>query len=170
MQQTLEDYLSFSRPLEDVRLEPLQLDRLVRDLASLLEPNAERQAVQLELDLEPVQVMADPARLKDAVLNLAANALAAMPSGGTLRLRVHRDGERASIGVSDTGSGMSADELAAAATPFVSGRDGGTGLGLALARGVARQHGGDLHIESRPALGTSASLSLATISPAGVGS
>jgi signal transduction histidine kinase len=162
MTTTLDDYLSFARPIEDVRLEPLRLDLLVRDLASLIEANAERQGVKILLEADAVQVMGDAARLRDAVLNLAANALLAMPSGGNLVLSVRREDERATLTVEDDGTGMTPEQIAEAGVPFRSGREGGTGLGLALARGVARQHGGELRLESRPGHGTQATLWVAT--------
>jgi signal transduction histidine kinase len=162
MQTTLDDYLSFARPIDDVRLEPLRLDELMRELASLLEPNAERQGVKIRLDTEAVQVMGDPARLRDAVLNLAANALQAMPSGGNLMLCVKREQDRAKLTVKDDGTGMTPEQLAEAGVPFRTSRERGTGLGVALARGVARQHGGELRLESRPGHGTQATLWVAT--------
>lgn len=161
LERTLEDYLSFARPLRDVALGALRLDRWLADLASLIEPHAAAQRTRVVLRVEPVTALADDLRLRDAVLNLTNNALAAMPEGGTLELHAGRQDDTAFVRVVDQGLGMTAEELAQLGTPFFSRRRGGTGLGLVIARGVARQHGGDLSFQSAVGVGTTATLTLA---------
>jgi signal transduction histidine kinase len=113
-------------------------------------------------------VFADPTYLHTALLNLAINARDAMPLGGTLRIEAaNSDGPPAGledsvfpndmvgIWVSDTGTGMSPDVLAKACEPFFSTKGlNGTGLGLPMVYGFAKQSGGDLAIESEPGRGT----------------
>jgi signal transduction histidine kinase len=161
MQHILDEYLSFARAPGEISPRPVSLDTLLRDIVLLVEPSAASQGVSIELTAEPLTVSGDPTRLKDAILNLVGNALAAMPAGGALRLALERDATAARIVISDNGTGMNEEQLAQAGTPFVTHRAGGTGLGLALARGVARQHGGDLDLESAPRRGTRATLSIA---------
>jgi signal transduction histidine kinase len=163
MERVLSDYLDFARPLRPATFERVRLDELIDDLARLVEPKAATQHVELALDLEPAWAMADAGHLRDAILNLVENALFAMSSGGRLCLTVRRSDGQVLIAVNDDGIGMSAEQLARAGTPFVSHRENGSGLGLAMARGVAREHGGELLLESTPGQGTTATLSLATV-------
>jgi signal transduction histidine kinase len=160
MQNVLDEYLSFSRAPAGPARRPVALHALLRDLVLLIEPNAAERGVALAIDAPPLEARVDPTRLKDAILNLVGNALAAMPEGGALRVALERDGRFAEILITDTGAGMSPEQLEHAATPFVSHRAGGTGLGLAMARGVARQHGGELTLRSAPGRGTTATLSI----------
>lgn len=113
----------------------------------------------------------DPSQLKAALLNLAANALDAMPSGGELTLAVGRrklseaafdcePGDYAVVSVTDTGIGMSAEEISKGFEPFFTTKAAGLakGLGLSQVYGLARQCGGFVTIESQPARGTTVSI------------
>ena len=118
--------------------------------------------------------MADTNQLELALLNLAVNARDAMPEGGRLSIRLDAvaPGEVAGLPggaacylrlrVADTGTGMDAATLARAVEPFFSTKPvgQGTGLGLSMAHGVARQLGGDLRLSSVPGQGTTAELLL----------
>jgi signal transduction histidine kinase len=75
-------------------------------------------------------------------------------------LRAAEAGGGAVLTVEDSGPGMAPERLASAGTPFASGRAGGTGLGLALARQAVEQHGGTLALESGPGRGTLARVTL----------
>ena len=107
-------------------------------------------------------LVADPRRLKEALLNLAANALEATPAGGTLGLRWGEDAGGAWLTLQDSGRGMSAQVLARVGTPFFTTREKGTGLGVVLARSVLAQHGGSLTFESEEGRGTRVTLRLPT--------
>ena len=94
----------------------------------------------------------------DPLLALAARLVPAQ-----LRLeaeRKAREGEQLRFNVVDDGPGISVELQGKLGTPFTTGSDDGTGLGLMLARSVARQHGGELHIENNPSVGARAWLEL----------
>lgn len=94
-----------------------------------------------------------------AVLENAVQACAGLPGAGHLRLLARRaDAEALEITLSDDGPGMSAELRARAAQPFLTTRDNGTGLGLAVAEAIAQAHGGVLWIDSQPGLGTTVGL------------
>ena len=154
----LADYLSFARPLGDLSLSEVDLRALLGDVAGVLEGRAGERGVRLEITAEPARVLADRQRLRDAVLNLALNAISAMPNGGTLRLEAHASAGRAVICVRDDGVGMTDEQKARLGEQFASETAGGTGLGVLLARAAARQHGGELRFESAPGSGTRATL------------
>src|SRR5262249_48245310 len=119
---------------------------------------------------------ADPGALEAAVLNIALNARDAMPEGGTLTIRTSRadvtaapsidddlaPGAYVRLELQDTGSGMTAEVAARAFEPFYTTKSGGrgTGLGLSMVYGFAKQSGGTVRIESQPGRGTTVTLLL----------
>jgi signal transduction histidine kinase len=112
-------------------------------------------------------VSVDPGDLDAALINLAVNARAAMPAGGTITISVSQvdvsaddvvhDGIYASIDVADTGVGMTDDVLRRIGEPFFTTRPAreGTGLGVSMIHAFVRQSGGALRVESRPGVGSS---------------
>jgi len=156
METILAEYLSFSRPLEDLKAQDIDVADVAADVMAVLEARA--QAAQVTLSHGgKAQVFADPRRLKEALLNLVANALEFTPPGGTVDVRIEPTLEGgAKLAVKDTGRGMSAEVLERVGTPFFTTRESGTGLGVTLARAVFTQHGGKLSYESRPGAGTTA--------------
>lgn len=161
------DYLSLARPLE--ALAPRACDALsvAREVASVLEGSAREAAVDVRVEGTAAPLVADPRRLREALLNLGANAIGAMRDGPTreLVLRASPRGGGARVAVEDTGPGLAPDALARLGEPLASGRPGGLGLGILLARGVAAQHGGTLTFESTPGRGTRAVLDLPSSPP-----
>lgn len=160
MEALVSDYLALGRPLEALVRAPTALDDQVRELAEVLEGRARGRGVSIALEVEPVTIDCDPRRVREALLNLAANALDAMDAGGTLTLAVRLDGDAAELEVRDTGHGLDASGLATLGTPFASGKTRGAGLGVVLARAVAAQHEGSLRFESERGKGTRAILRL----------
>jgi signal transduction histidine kinase len=115
------------------------------------------------ITIEPIgeaRVQGDPRRLKEALINLVANAIEATPSGGSVRIRLRREATGATIEVVDTGRGIAADDLAKLGTTFFTTRPNGTGLGVVLAQGVINQHGGTLAYASQLGRGTTATIRL----------
>jgi signal transduction histidine kinase len=120
-------------------------------------------SVQLELRLEsePVVAWFDQALLLDAILELAANARAAMPNGGTLTVATCRHNPLG-ISIIDTGSGMDESTLRRCKQPYFTTRDSAThrGLGLSVIDGFMRASDAQLCIDSNPGEGTCISLQL----------
>lgn len=161
VEDTLAAYLSFARPLAELRPGPVDLGDLLRDLAALLEGRAGAAQVRIVLAAVPdLRITADRQRLQEALLNLASNAIEAMPTGGALTLSAAAVPGGAAIEVLDEGRGMSPEQLGRLGTPFETGRPGGTGLGVALTRAVVAQHGGRLVHTSAPGRGTRVTLTL----------
>jgi PAS domain S-box-containing protein len=160
------------------RLTPRALDpvALLRELEPMLRRTL-GEAVQLRVDVPPSlpAAHADATQLDAALVNLALNARDAMPRGGEIALtaRLRRvdagaegdnlaPGEYVVFAVEDTGHGMAPDTLARAVEPFFTTKDvgRGSGLGLSMVYGFARQSGGHLTIESRLGYGTRVELLL----------
>jgi signal transduction histidine kinase len=163
METILLEYLSFSRPLEDLRPETLDLHALAQDVIEVLAGRADQAGVRLELEGGATPTQGDPRRLKEALINLVANAIEATPEGGRVVLRLRGGGGNAgavTLEVMDTGRGIATDDLARLGTSFFTTRPNGTGLGVVLAVGVIVQHGGQLRYTSTVGEGTTATITL----------
>ena len=162
MQQILQDYLSFSRPLETIRPQELQLAAVVDDVLALLAGRAAESKVALRARGD-ARVSADPLRLKEALLNLLVNALEASAPGSRVDVEVAQVGDVARVLVRDAGRGMPPEVLAKIGTPFFTTREEGTGLGVALARATFVRHGGTLAYASQAGRGTTATATLPAV-------
>jgi signal transduction histidine kinase len=153
VQDILQNYLSFTRPLQEVRPRRVELGPLVSDTLTVLSARADGARVRLYAEGDAT-LEADPRRLKEALLNLVVNAIEATPPGGEVAVEVRPAGEGAEIVIRDTGRGMAAETLRRIGTPFFTTREEGTGLGVVLARSVIAQHGGSLRYDSELGKGT----------------
>jgi len=160
METILNEYLSFSRPLEDLRPESLDISAIARDVLDVLAGRADQGGITMTLEGGALAVHGDSRRLKEALLNLVANALEATPSGGTVALRVRNGGGAVMLEVRDSGRGIAPEDLERIGTPFFTTREKGTGLGVVLAQGVIHQHGGTLKYRSSLGQGTTATITL----------
>jgi signal transduction histidine kinase len=160
METILNEYLSFSRPLEDIRPETVSLHALARDVLDVLDGRAVNAGVALSLEGTSPPVQGDPRRLKEALINLVANAIEATPSGGAVALRVRNGAGGAVLDVQDSGRGIAPEDLERLGTSFFTTRPNGTGLGVVLAQGVITQHGGSLAYMSTVGKGTTATITL----------
>ena len=161
-------------PRQAVRPEPGALGPWLADIGALLSRSLQADiAVEIDAPADLWPVLADPAEMELAVMNLGLNARDAMPRGGALRIAARNatleaaedpdglSGEFLQLEVSDTGTGMAPEVLARAFEPFFTTKPGsGTGLGLAQVYGFARQSGGAARVASRPGQGTSVTLIL----------
>jgi signal transduction histidine kinase/ActR/RegA family two-component response regulator len=133
-----------------------QLDGLLRRLLG--------EDVRLALDLAPERlcVRMDPTQLQQLLLNLAANARDAMPTGGVLRVETRATGGQVLLTLADTGVGMDEDTRRRVFEPFFTTKETGkgTGLGLATCHGIVHQAGGTITVDSAPGQGTTFRISL----------
>jgi signal transduction histidine kinase len=166
------DILDFSR-LESSALAfahaEIDLVKLVRQAARSLAPEYAEKGVSL-VELLPeagVNLQADHDRLHQAVSNLLVNALKFTPAGGTVTMAIAADADSATIAVTDTGIGISADDCHHIFEKFYQAdssstrQAGGLGLGLAIARAIVRDgHGGSLTVESQVGSGSTFTITL----------
>ncbi|MEZ4367017.1 MAG: HAMP domain-containing sensor histidine kinase [Kofleriaceae bacterium] len=167
METILSEYLSFARPLEDLRDEPIDLATLATDVAAVVAGRVDQGGLTLAMDARPTRLRADPRRMREAVINLVTNAIEATPPGGTLRLRTRpTEGGGGVLEIEDNGRGIPEADLARLGTSFFTTRVDGTGLGVVLVHGVVSQHGGTLTYDSAPGRGTIARVTLPAQPPA----
>ena len=162
------EFLRYARPSRP-RLETVAVRPLLADLATFIAAECSSRGVTLSLSLArgPRSVVADAAQLKHALLNLLLNALQATPAGGRVRVSTAGDRGLLEIAVRDSGEGIAQDAIARVFDAFYSTREGGTGLGLPIARRIAAAHHGSLVLRSRSGRGTTAVLSLPVNAAAG---
>jgi two-component system, NtrC family, sensor histidine kinase PilS len=164
----LEDFLRYVRPKERAA-EPVDAPAALDDVLTLLAHGDEissRHRVVQEFDPPSVVVQADAGQLRQIFWNVARNALAAMPGGGTLSVSAHLRGNHWNVSFADEGHGMTADERDRLFTPFAHSFPGGTGLGLAIVHRIVEEHGGAIRVDTTPGRGTTVSISLPLASPA----
>ncbi len=160
METILAEYLSFSRPLEDLKPEMLDVGAIARDVLDIVAGRADQAGVALEIEAPPTQVRGDSRRLKEALINLVSNAVEATPSGGRVSVKVRTSPSAVTLVVRDTGRGISSEDLDRLGTSFFTTRPNGTGLGVVLAQSVITQHGGTLDYKSTVGQGTTATITL----------
>jgi len=143
----------------------VQVNEIVEAVARLFQAQFQMQgreaiSCQTQLDQHIGAIAADPELLHRALSNLVLNAMDAMPSGGTLKLRTHGHGGKVTIEVSDTGSGLTPEECQRIFTPYYTSKEHGTGLGLAIVQSVVSDHGGRISVQSEPGRGTTFTIEL----------
>jgi signal transduction histidine kinase len=138
---------------------PEELGRLAEDAVSAaVLPQAGRIEVVRELDPDLPPVAIDGRLVRQAVLNVAVNAVQAMSRGGRLTVRALRDGGAAVVEIEDTGDGIPDEVRERIFEPFFTTKASGTGLGLAVVRRIVEGHGGEIRVRTRPGAGTTFSL------------
>ena len=141
---------------------PVDLPALLADVAALMRPRATGKGLAFAVELAgpvPRTIHTDPLRLKQILVNLLGNA-AKFTAAGSVTLRVACDGRQVAFAVTDTGIGLSGEQVGrlfrafAQADESTTRKFGGTGLGLAISRRLAQLLGGDLTVASAPGVGS----------------
>src|SRR5215213_436068 len=162
LNRIITDFLNYARP-RSLTQATVDVGDLLHQTFSLMRHSPEigaNQNIVEELPNEPLFAEADEGQLKQVFWNLARNALQAMPQGGTLRaILENNSNNRLRIAFSDTGRGMSPDQVEHLFEPF-SSTTGGTGLGLSIVYQIIRDHGGTINVRSRVGQGTTITVEL----------
>lgn len=173
--QIINDILDFSK-LDAGKLhiatEPMDIQKNLHSVVSILGPNAVEKAIDLSLDIEksvPERVMGDDGRIRQIVLNLIGNAIKFTETGSVqVSVTAHKKKRRhiIKIAIQDTGIGIAADKLDHIFERFTQAEEnttrkfGGTGLGLSISHLLAKQMGGDIKVTSIPDQGSCFTLKL----------
>jgi signal transduction histidine kinase/putative methionine-R-sulfoxide reductase with GAF domain len=151
----LKDVMDFASPLSfDFR--PERLPAMVHEMVEVLGESAQDAGVEIVTEARPdlPLINADAERIKQVVLNLAKNAVEAMPDGGRLTLRLWSAAQHVGLDIEDTGAGIADDDLAHLFEPFFTTKQHGSGLGLAVTKRIVEQHGGSIMAHSELHRGT----------------
>jgi signal transduction histidine kinase len=149
---------------------PTNVNSLMERIMAVMRPVLEVRSIASSLDLDPEAAApfpCDARHVEQVVMNLVQNALDAMPEGGSLVVRTAVTESGRAISVCDDGDGIPEEHIDRVFEPFFTTKEAGrgTGLGLSLCREIARNHGGDIVLDSKPGIGTVVTLTLA--GPAG---
>jgi two-component system, sporulation sensor kinase E len=155
------DFLFAVRPM-DVQLRESDPGELVESVAEFIGPEADRAGVMVEVAIGEnlPRVALDGRLMKQAVLNLVKNALAAMPGGGKLRLSATRVDEEVRLSIEDSGVGISEEDMPKIFEPYFTTKENGTGLGLTITFKIVREHDGEITVTSHPGQGSTFVISL----------
>ncbi len=151
------DFLAYSRT-KQYHFDRVDLIHLVEDTLTLVDHRmtAEKTGITITRRFPAGQAwtMADGDKIKQVFWNFCENAVRAMKGGGTLTVAVEPLGEDWQVGFTDTGAGMSPQQIEKIFEPFQSNFEGGTGLGLAIVYQIVQAHGGKVWARSKPGHGT----------------
>jgi signal transduction histidine kinase len=154
LDHVVQGFLRFSRP-EELQLEPVPVAALLQDIVDVVRPQAEQEGIAVEMEANSrVAIQVDRAMVRQALLNLALNAIEAMPSGGTLALRGRSvEDQQVQIDVVDTGIGIKPEHLGRVFDLYFTTREQGSGLGLSMVYRTVQLHDGTIEVESSPGHG-----------------
>ena len=159
MQVILDEFLNFSRPLAPLAIEQVDPGALLDEVAQMHEGMAHERGVRLLVRSEAGPLRCDPRKLKQAIINLVQNAIEASPPNALVELAAD-DGADTRLRVLDRGPGVDPSLVDKLFEAGVTSKPRGFGLGLTIARALARQHGGDLALSSREGGGSIAEIRL----------
>lgn len=151
-------------------LEVLELDEVVAEVIALTQPVwAQLRSAGAEIAVkqhtqEGITVRANRAGIKEALINIVFNAIQALPEGGQIEISAGYQEDRAYVRVADNGVGMSREVRRRATEPFFTTRSNTSpGLGLSVASGIARRHGGEIGIFSEVDEGTTVVMAISLL-------
>jgi two-component system sensor kinase FixL len=135
---------------------------LIREVVELMDNAFKERGVVFHLDTpSPLPTFAfDPGQIRQVLINLFKNALEAMPHGGELNVTAAVQSTTLVLTIGDTGSGIAPEQMPNLFTPFFTTKQGGTGLGLTICRGLISQHQGEISIASEVERGTTCTIQL----------
>lgn len=158
LDRVVQGFLKFIRPRE-LTLKPVDLNALLKDMATLLEAEWQRQGITFALKLDaalPV-IMADEELLYQAFLNITLNACQAMPAGGTITIVTELDQpEVVRVSITDTGVGIPPQDIEKVFKLYYTTKPDGSGIGLSLAYRIVQLHDGIIDVVSEVGRGTTA--------------
>lgn len=149
------DLLEYARGRE-LRLRPVELNELIRNAYKLVKITVNRDRVNLVLNSndDRIYMQADQEQLERVFINLFTNAIEAMDGEGDIIVALSKEQDRIKVWVSDTGKGMSPEEMEKVFEPFFTTKDKGTGLGLAIVFNIIKKHKGEILVDSEKDKGT----------------
>jgi signal transduction histidine kinase len=168
LNRVVSQFLDYARPYAP-NLKPQPINAVIEKALAVIETDSLSSRIDIQWELHPhlPPVPVDQEQLHQVILNIAINAIEAMPEGGTLTIRTSRivsdTGDAVGISIRDTGPGIRREELKQIFTPFFTTKERGVGLGLAVCQRIIRNHGGRIRVKSIPGQGTIFFIRLETV-------
>jgi len=161
LDQIITQFLRAIRP-QPLDLRPANINHIVGETLSFLSAEIQNRdiLVESELDKNLPPIGLDSEQIKQAFYNVSRNAFQAMKSGGILRIRTFADETHANVSFSDTGGGISPENISRIFEPYFTTKSDGNGLGLLIVRRIVRAHGGEVVLESSPGRGLTLTIRL----------
>lgn len=157
MNRTISELLSFARPAS-LDLQPVDVRELLSETLQLVsaDTDSENITTRLRCDADLPRVKADRDRLSQVFINILLNGVQAMEEGGTLEIiaRGSESGRQVELQFTDTGQGITGEQLSQVFFPYFTTKKGGTGIGLAISQKIIVDHGGTIRLESEQGRGT----------------
>ncbi len=167
IEHLIADLLQFAKP-SPASFQQVHMSQLLAETLNLIEYQLKTYHIDLQTTNDipnTLTISADPNKLKQAFLNIILNAIDAMPEGGKLAITLKAISSTLTISISDTGCGISSEDLKHIFEPFYTKKEKGTGLGLAIVQGIIEEHGGKIRIKSEINKGTEFIIELPLESP-----
>jgi two-component system sensor histidine kinase HydH len=168
LNRVVSQFLDYARPYNP-ELRPRPINAVIEKAMTLIESDRRFALIHVQLELHPhlPPVPMDQEQIHQVILNIALNAIEAMPEGGTLTIRTSRiesdTGDAVGISIRDTGMGIRREAVRQIFTPFFTTKERGVGLGLAVCQRIIRNHGGRIRVKSIPGRGTIFFIRLETV-------
>jgi two-component system sensor histidine kinase HydH len=159
LNRVVSQFLNYAKPFR-LNLKRQDINAVIEKAVSLVRANNLSDRIGIETDLNPSlpPVDVDAEQMIQVILNIAFNAIEAMPDGGTLMFRTSRieneKGEAIGIAIRDTGGGIGKEDVKNIFKPFFTTKDRGIGLGLAICQRIIKNHGGYIRVKSIPGQGS----------------
>jgi signal transduction histidine kinase len=156
----LSDLDTFSKPEVEARIGPFSVGEVIDKTIQLLSVQLKKSSVRIEQDIaDDPRISGSSSKLMQVFLNIMINAVHAMEGGGRLKIEASAQGPKVVVVISDTGSGISKENLKNIFNPFFTTKETGTGLGLAITRRIVEEHNGTIEVGSEVGKGTKFTLS-----------
>jgi signal transduction histidine kinase len=145
---TVEEVLQYSRGQQSEKGPSEAASRVIHQVARLLKSQLQKKAIDLTINLSPESdaFNVDRSKMSQVFLNIILNSIDAVPNGGRIRIETERNETGLIIHIADNGPGVPAEDRERVFTPFVTGKEDGTGLGLPISRKIVERYGGSLTV------------------------
>jgi two-component system sensor histidine kinase HydH len=159
LNRVISQLIEFARPLE-LKLERIQFLDLINHAVALISTEAQKKQIEVTVDIaqDLPDLEADPDKIKQVLLNILLNSLAAMNKEGKISINVMPQKNNIAVIISDTGAGIEQTDLPRIYDPYFTSKPAGSGLGLAVVQKIMEAHGGTIKIQSAIGKGTTAFL------------
>jgi signal transduction histidine kinase len=145
------EFLSLAKD-KRVELRSKKLTAIIKNIMPLIKANATMQDKHIELDLKPGPALfLDEKEIRQLILNLVHNGLESMPAGGTITIKTYFDTDNVVLSIQDQGDGVAPEIIDRLGTPFLTTKEDGTGLGLAVCYRIVNRHNAKIDIETSSA-------------------